>query len=171
MHYQKNCESLLSVSLVEIFDNTKKGNSKLIMNSECINVDGSHLVLDCTGCNLAALSDKKLILDFIEHIIQLLGMKKLTEPVLVECDGTINKWDKGGVSAFVMIAESHISLHTFPQAGLLSADIFSCKPFNVRLATDNFTKVFSPVTVKMKLLNREVQIVREKELLETRLGI
>ena len=113
------------------------------MNYECINVEGTHLIIDCTGCDINSISNAELISDFIDQVIQFLGMKKLTEPVLVECDGTINKWDKGGVSAFAMIAESHISIHTFPQAGLLSADIYSCNPFNVKLALDHFSKVFS----------------------------
>ena len=122
------------------------------MNYECINVEGTHLIIDCTGCDINSISNAGLISDFIDQVIQFLGMKKLTEPVLVECDGTINKWDKGGVSAFALIAESHISIHTFPQAGLLSADIYSCKPFNVKLALDHFTKVFNPSAIKKNIL-------------------
>ena len=136
------------------------------MNSECINIEGSHLILDCVGCDINSISDSELISGFIDHLIMLLGMKKLTVPVIVQCDGSINQWDKGGVSAFAMIAESHISIHTFPQAGLLSADIFSCKPFNIELALSNFTEVFKPKSIKKTILNREVQIVREKELTE-----
>ena len=136
------------------------------MNSECINVEGAHLIVDCTGCDINSISNAELISDFMDHIIKLLGMKKLIDPVVVECDGSVNKWDKGGVSAFAMIAESHISIHTFPQAGLLSADIFSCKPFDVELALGNFTEVFSPTAIKKNILKREVQIVREKELME-----
>ena len=135
------------------------------MNTECINLQGTHLILDCIGCNIDSLSDRELLHGFIENTIKLLEMKKLIDPVLVQCDGTINAWDKGGYSAFAMIAESHISLHTFPQAGLLSADIYSCKPFNIDKAIDSFQSNFKPLKIKKKLLNREVQIIRENELI------
>ena len=136
------------------------------MNSVGINLKGTHLIVDCMGCENSTLTDKIVISDFIENTIKMLGMKKLIDPVLVQCDGSTNEWDKGGFSAFAMIAESHISIHTFPQAGLLSADIFSCKPFNVELALGKFTEVFSPTAIKKNILKREVQIVREKELME-----
>ena len=33
----------------------------------------------------------------------------------------------GGLSGFVLIAESHISLHTFPLQGFISADVYTCQ--------------------------------------------
>ena len=134
------------------------------MNSVGINLNGTHLIVDCMGCENSTLTDKILISDFIENTIKMLGMKKLIDPVLVQCDGSTNEWDKGGFSAFAMIAESHISIHTFPQAGLLSADIYSCKPFDVDLAIESFQAFFYPIKMKKKLLSREVQLVRQNEL-------
>ena len=134
------------------------------MNSDGINIKGTHLIVDCLDCENDTLVDKRRISDFIENTITMLGMKKLIDPVLVQCDGSTNDWDKGGYSAFAMIAESHISIHTFPQAGLLSADIYSCKPFDVDLAIDGFRAFFFPSKIKKKLLNREVQLIRQKEL-------
>ena len=134
------------------------------MNSVGIKLDGTHLIVDCMGCEKSTLTDENLISEFIGNTISMLGMKKLIDPVLVQCDGSTNEWDKGGYSAFAMIAESHISIHTFPQAGLLSADIYSCKPFDVDLAIESFQAFFYPEKIKKKLLSREVQFVRQKEL-------
>ena len=42
-------------------------------------------------------------------------------------------WDPPGatgLSGFVVIAESHISSHTFVEAGYVFLDVFSCKPFD-----------------------------------------
>ena len=35
--------------------------------------------------------------------------------------------DPGGWSAFVVIAESHISVHTFPARKFVSADVYTCR--------------------------------------------
>ena len=38
-----------------------------------------------------------------------------------------DKKDPGGFSGFVMIIESHISIHTFPARGFVSADVYTCQ--------------------------------------------
>ncbi|MFV0385583.1 S-adenosylmethionine decarboxylase, partial [Paracoccus sp. (in: a-proteobacteria)] len=37
------------------------------------------------------------------------------------------KKDPGGLSGFVMIAESHISFHTFPGRGFVTIDLYTCQ--------------------------------------------
>ena len=45
-----------------------------------------------------------------------------------------------GYSTFVMIAESHLSVHTFPELNYVSFDCFSCKDFDhaLQLKYQNF---------------------------------
>ena len=40
--------------------------------------------------------------------------------------GPNNRKDPGGLSGFVMIAESHISFHTFPARGFVTIDLYTC---------------------------------------------
>lgn len=53
-------------------------------------------------------------------------MKKLSEPEIYFAEGNGGK-DPGGWSGFVVIAESHISIHTFPGRQFVSADVYTCK--------------------------------------------
>ena len=53
-------------------------------------------------------------------------MKKLADAVIHFAPDNDGK-DPGGRSGFVVIAESHISIHTFPDRGFVSADVYSCK--------------------------------------------
>jgi S-adenosylmethionine decarboxylase len=53
-------------------------------------------------------------------------MHKLAEPVIYFAKGNDMK-DPGGWSGFVVIEESHISIHTFPAKGFVSADVYTCK--------------------------------------------
>lgn len=54
-----------------------------------------------------------------------LGMHKIAEPLVVRV-GANNKKDPGGLSGFVMIAESHISFHSFPNRAFISIDVYTC---------------------------------------------
>lgn len=87
---------------------------------------GEHLTIDGYGGDFQALNDESLVLKCLGELPDLLGMKKLCEPqVYAAPDNQIK--DPGGWSGFVVIAESHISLHTFPARGFLTADVYSCK--------------------------------------------
>ena len=123
-------------------------------------LQGSHLILDCIGCTGNILQDTDELRAFLENIVKMLGMRMLLKPVLVKCDKELNSWDQGGISAFVMIAESHISVHTFPDAGLVTADVYSCKPFDTDQAIQIFKKVFQAQEIKTQIIKRELEGLR-----------
>jgi S-adenosylmethionine decarboxylase len=62
----------------------------------------------------------------LNELPERLGMEKLTEPVVKYAEPR-NIKDSGGYSGFVMIAESHISIHTFPKKKFVSIDAYTCK--------------------------------------------
>lgn len=59
-----------------------------------------------------------------------------------------------GYSSFVMIAESHLSLHTFPEANFLSFDCYSCKGFDHDVVLDVLDKAFGLSAPKTQILTR-----------------
>ncbi len=87
---------------------------------------GVHLTLDGYGGSREKLADGAHVLACLSELPERLGMHKITEPVLVELGHHSDK-DPGGASGFVMIAESHISIHTFPLRGFVSADVYTCQ--------------------------------------------
>ena len=87
---------------------------------------GEHLTIDGYQGSFEKLSNKNLVLGCLNELPEKLGMYKLAEP-LVYLAPENNKKDPGGWSGFVVIAESHISIHTFPGRGFLSADVYTCK--------------------------------------------
>jgi S-adenosylmethionine decarboxylase len=87
---------------------------------------GVHLTLDGYGGCPRLLGDGKHVLACLNELPERLGMHKIAEPALVEL-GDHSPKDPGGVSGFVMIAESHISIHTFPLRGFVSADVYTCQ--------------------------------------------
>ena len=87
-----------------------------------------HLIIDGYGGNVSKMWDIELVRKFLTDYPDNLGMTRITEPNVVEYNGP--KHDDAGVSGFVIIAESHISIHTFPRRDYVNIDIFSCKTFD-----------------------------------------
>jgi S-adenosylmethionine decarboxylase len=87
---------------------------------------GQHATLDGYGGNPAALDDEKVIRQALFDLCDILGMHALAEPMVVAAPDNELR-DPGGWSGFLLIAESHVSLHTFPRRRFLSADAYSCR--------------------------------------------
>jgi len=79
---------------------------------------GPHLTLDLYSCDKKRIVDKKFIEKFLDKFPIIIGMHKISKPFVIYYKGKKNSFDKGGVSGFVLIAESHISIHTFVEQNL-----------------------------------------------------
>ena len=87
---------------------------------------GEHLMIDVYGADKAALWDKELVTKSLTELCNLLGVLALSEPLVTFTpDGELKV--PGGVTGIIVLAESHISIHTFPARRFLSADIYSCR--------------------------------------------
>jgi S-adenosylmethionine decarboxylase len=114
---------------------------------------GTHYILDGYGANPDILKDKAFLEKMLTTLVTEMHMHAITEPVVVEV-GEKNSKDPGGVSGFVMIAESHISFHTFPLRGFVTIDVYTCQN---DLDTETLTKKF---TESFSLQNIDVQVIK-----------
>ncbi len=104
---------------------------------------GVHFMLDGYGCSGDLLKDAQKLKKMLTDIPITMGMHTLHEPVVVEV-GEKNRKDPGGLSGFVMIAESHISFHTFPARGFVTIDVYTCQnDLDTDKLTQEFTEAFS----------------------------
>ncbi len=86
-------------------------------------------------------------------------MTKIMPPYVFKYHGKVPEdW---GVSGFVLIAESHISIHTFPDRAYLSLDIFSCKDFDYQQAVAYVTELFGISRHEINLLDRGLEFPKE----------
>ena len=103
---------------------------------------GEHITIDGYGGSKELLTSKENVLGALNELPELLGMGKLCEPVIAWAEPNHIK-DPGGWSGIVMIVESHISMHTFPSRGFISADVYTCKNgMNLQYILDFFTVKF-----------------------------
>lgn len=95
---------------------------------------GIHLTIDIENCDEQKLVDNKFIYRLLNDLPSKLNMHSITLPHVVEWK---DKWsDTSGLSGFVIIAESHIAIHTFPEQRFTFVDIFSCKNFKAKEIAD-----------------------------------
>lgn len=83
-----------------------------------MNALGKHLLLDLKDCNKEVLND----LSFLQEVL-LSAAKEAGATVIGE---SFHQFAPQGVSGVVIIAESHLFLHTWPEYDYAAVDIFTC---------------------------------------------
>jgi len=85
---------------------------------------GPHLMMDCSSCDQDKLASVDLISKVLDEFPDAVGMTKIMPPYVFRYHGEVPEdW---GVSGVVLIAESHISIHTWPYSGYAAVDVFMC---------------------------------------------
>ncbi len=93
---------------------------------------GISVLLDFTGVIETGFHNAKKWEDLLEQAIEIGKMKKLSisshqfENVQKPEASLYPDCVKGGATAFALLAESHISVHTWPELGSIVIDIFTC---------------------------------------------
>jgi S-adenosylmethionine decarboxylase proenzyme len=90
---------------------------------------GTHLLVELDGCNQDRLDD----IDYIEKLM-IFAAQKAGATVL---GSQFHKFEPQGVSGVVVLAESHLSIHTWPEYRFASCDLFTCgeqvDPYNAAI--------------------------------------
>lgn len=120
-----------------------------------------HLVIDGYGAPFEKVSDTDLVYRFLDEYPDAIGMTKIVPPQVYTYQGrTPEDW---GVSGFVIIAESHISVHTFPDRQYVNIDIFSCKDFDATSSLEVVKRTFGLPQVKVWTLERGIEYSTPRE--------
>ncbi len=114
-----------------------------------------HLVIDGFGCDYAQLADPEHVRRFLDAYPDAIKMTKITPPNVYTYRGP--KPEDWGVSGVVLIAESHISVHTFPVHHHVNVDVFSCKEFDAERALGEIRDYFSMESVRSWVLDRGLE--------------
>ncbi|MBA2662514.1 MAG: S-adenosylmethionine decarboxylase proenzyme [Bradymonadaceae bacterium] len=79
---------------------------------------GRQLIIEYYGCPAHLLNDR----DFIEDVMVSAAKHMRANIVSVE----FHKFNPHGVSGVVVISESHLTIHTWPEYGYAAVDVFTC---------------------------------------------
>lgn len=121
-------------------------------------VFGPHLTLDLSNCNQDKLGNLEFAFNLLNNLPKLIGMTPITQPYVFPYSG-LEPLDCG-ITGFLVIAESHISIHTFQKKDYVFIDVFSCKDFNVQDAINYFVDAFEAKTVVSNIVERGLEFPR-----------
>ncbi|MFO8239929.1 MAG: hypothetical protein AVO38_06380 [delta proteobacterium ML8_D] len=113
---------------------------------------GPHLMLDLSDCNSTILNDLDACFRLLNELPERIGMTKITQPYVFRYCGVVPEDE--GITGVTIIAESHISLHTYPKKKFVFVDIFSCKPFDVERAKDHVIQFFQSKSPSVHIKER-----------------
>jgi S-adenosylmethionine decarboxylase proenzyme len=117
-------------------------------------MNGVHLTADLSGCTaaVAAMTDARALRDCCLEAVRVAGLRPVGE--LFHAFPA-----PGGVTGAVLLAESHLAVHTWPELGVVTIDAFVCN-----LSTDNAARAevlvqrlvehFQAVAVRRQRLTR-----------------
>lgn len=106
---------------------------------------GIHLIIDLWGA---------------KNLDNLQIMEKAFRDSIESCGATLlhihlhHFTPNGGISGVAVLAESHISVHTWPEADYAAFDVFMCGDADPHKATDILRNAFSPSKIEVKEIFR-----------------
>ena len=148
--------------------------------------DGLHLMIDAVVKNPESLVSPETGVSMLEAIIEEIDMTMILPPVTVkfphatcemkrvlqdlESEGLgesksakdlrnklqERKNESYGYSSFAMIAESHLSIHTFPELEYFSFDCYSCKSFDVEKVKLVMSKFYDIKEITVQVASRRI---------------
>jgi S-adenosylmethionine decarboxylase len=83
---------------------------------------GHAWLVDAYGCDPVRLRSTDALARFFRDAVREMGLVPVREPVWHVFGGP------GGVTGFLLLSESHLSVHTFPERGFAAIDLYCCRP-------------------------------------------
>ncbi|NLJ60850.1 MAG: S-adenosylmethionine decarboxylase proenzyme [Firmicutes bacterium] len=82
------------------------------------NILGRHILIEAYDCDPEILDDIKVVEETMENAALRAGAEVR--------EVAFHKFSPQGVSGVVVISESHLSVHTWPEFGYAAVDVFTC---------------------------------------------
>jgi S-adenosylmethionine decarboxylase len=107
---------------------------------------GKHYLLNLYGCQFHSLND----LNFITQLLK---------DAAILCEATIlnvatHQFDPYGVTVVLMLAESHISIHTWPDKGTAACDVYTCSQTDPKIGCDFIIEKLKPSNYELTFIQR-----------------
>jgi len=108
---------------------------------------GQHLIIDLWGCQ--NLDDLKIVEEALRDSVTAIGA------TLLNID--LHHFEpNGGISGVAVLAESHMSIHSWPEKGYAALDVFVCGDCNPHRALPVLRRAFLPSQVQVTEMKRGI---------------
>jgi len=108
---------------------------------------GVHVLGNLHGCPKELLEKVDIVRDILKKTVSEANFNPVGE--------TFHQFEPYGVTGIILLAESHVSVHTWPEKNFVAVDIFTCgKEGNAELGFEILCKYFKPEKIDKQVVKR-----------------
>ncbi|MBU9714176.1 adenosylmethionine decarboxylase [Evansella tamaricis] len=116
---------------------------------------GRHVIAELWECDTEKLND----MDYIERLFVDAALKSGAEVREV----AFHKFAPQGVSGVVIISESHLTIHSFPEHGYASIDVYTCGDLDPNVAAQHISNELNAKSTEVVELPRGMGPIKKNE--------
>jgi S-adenosylmethionine decarboxylase len=109
---------------------------------------GCEWLVDAHGCDPAALRSLETLQRLFGRVVEELRLQPVAPPVWHQFP------DAGGITGVVVLSESHLACHTFPERGFAAFNLYCCRPRPAWPWAERLTEVLGADDVRVTMQSR-----------------
>jgi S-adenosylmethionine decarboxylase len=118
---------------------------------------GEHYICDLSDCDRDLLLDSDRSRDLFTEAVRDSGLTIVSEGFY--------RFSPHGFTCFLLLAESHASLHAWPEYGYCAIDLFTCNlEMDLHPLIEKIQMLFGSVQCSVRVLDRNSEVVPVEEL-------
>ncbi len=94
---------------------------KLVQTDRALEGAGREWIVDASGCSRECLRSLETVRAVCERAVRELELQVVGQPLWRQFP------EPGGVTGLYLLSESHLACHTWPESGLATFNLFSCR--------------------------------------------
>jgi S-adenosylmethionine decarboxylase len=111
---------------------------------------GTEWLVEASGCRADALRDVARLAELFSRVIDELQLKPLHDPAWHVFPG------EGGITGFVMLTESHLACHTYPEHRIATVNLYCCRVRPEWPWLERLTEMLGAAEVRVRMVERSV---------------
>jgi S-adenosylmethionine decarboxylase len=112
---------------------------------------GSEWLIEAGGCDEASLRDIRVLRSLFADVLRDLDLHPLHDPAWHVFPGP------GGITGFVMLTESHLACHTYPEHGIATINLYCCRPRPSWPWEDRLRSILGATDVRVRVVERSLE--------------
>jgi S-adenosylmethionine decarboxylase len=116
---------------------------------------GTEWIVDAGGCDVTRLRDHEVLSRLLDSIVVDLDLVVAGEPAWRIFPG------EGGVTGLILLSESHLACHTYPEFGIATFNLYCCRERPPWPWAGRLREVLGASTVTVRTIQRGVEAVLE----------
>lgn len=118
---------------------------------------GEHFICDLSGCDRELLYDGDRARELFTRAVRESGLTVVSEGFY--------KFSPHGFTCFLLLAESHASLHAWPEYGYCAIDLFTCNlEMDIHPLVAELQTLFGSESCSIRLVDRMAELTPVKEM-------